>query len=194
MGHVSKHSANGGTEVSVNKPAPARFIGQAKELATDFTTQAKDLVSKKVTERQERSAQALTDLASLLRDKGAELDTEFIGPTLGKVAVQIDRAAEFLSEANVHDMVQSTERFARRQPWLFLGGAFISGFVAARFLKTAATAIKDELVDTDDEFEAADVAPASGRRGQSGAAKSHTKSRAKTSKGGSTGGGGKGTI
>jgi hypothetical protein len=34
-------------------------------------------------------------------------------------------------------MIQEVERFARRQPALFLGGAFTLGLIAARFLKSS---------------------------------------------------------
>jgi hypothetical protein len=50
---------------------------------------------------------------------------------------RVQHAAHYLQNTDVREMVGHTERFARRQPALFLGGAFTLGLVAARFLKSS---------------------------------------------------------
>jgi hypothetical protein len=51
-----------------------------------------------------------------------------------------DRAedlARYLRETDVRQMIGTVENFARRQPLLFLGGAFALGVAASRFIKAA---------------------------------------------------------
>jgi hypothetical protein len=50
---------------------------------------------------------------------------------------QIERFAGYLRNRDVGQMVDDVERFARRQPGLFLGSAFTIGLLAARFLKSS---------------------------------------------------------
>ena len=49
----------------------------------------------------------------------------------------LDRLSGSVRDATVRDIVRATERFARREPLLFLGGAFTLGLFAARFLKSS---------------------------------------------------------
>jgi hypothetical protein len=43
----------------------------------------------------------------------------------------------YIRDHEVRDLISETERLARREPLLFLGGAFAVGFIAARFLKAS---------------------------------------------------------
>ena len=59
-------------------------------------------------------------------------------------AVQIDRAADQLDrfstrlrERNVSELLHDAQQLARRQPALFIGGAFVLGLLGARFLKSS---------------------------------------------------------
>ena len=49
----------------------------------------------------------------------------------------MQRAADYLDRTDSREMMHHTEQFARRQPALFLGGAFGLGLIAARFLKSS---------------------------------------------------------
>jgi len=50
-------------------------------------------------------------------------------------AEQADRLAAYLRETDARQMLNAVEDAARRQPLLFLGGAFVLGVAAARLLK-----------------------------------------------------------
>ena len=43
-----------------------------------------------------------------------------------------------MREKDVQAIVRDVERYAREQPALFLGGAFVLGLLGARFLKSTA--------------------------------------------------------
>jgi hypothetical protein len=125
MGEISKN-------VDVNA-----VLGEAKNLASELGNQAKEKVSKTVGKRWEESAMQLSGIADTLRQKGGELEGSMFAPVVNQAAAQIDRAAEFVMDADVDQVVRSTEGFARREPLLFVGGAFTLGLLVARFFKSA---------------------------------------------------------
>jgi hypothetical protein len=54
-----------------------------------------------------------------------------------QAADQVDNLAAFLNNRDVGDLLQEVEGFARRQPAVFVGGAFALGVLGARFLKSS---------------------------------------------------------
>ena len=52
-------------------------------------------------------------------------------------ATQVDRFSTYVRSTSVREMVNNLERFARQQPTLFVGGAFMLGLLGARFLKSS---------------------------------------------------------
>jgi hypothetical protein len=54
-----------------------------------------------------------------------------------QVADSIDGFSTYLRHTDVGTIVDDAQDFARRQPALFLGGAFLVGTIAARFLKSS---------------------------------------------------------
>lgn len=120
-----------------NQSTPSTVLDQAKTVATNVAEQAKDLISHTVGDQQEKSAGDLGNVAKALRQTSRQLDGNIASPYVGQVADQVDRAAEFLRTANVKEIVGGVESFARREPLLFLGGAFALGILGARFLKSS---------------------------------------------------------
>jgi hypothetical protein len=59
------------------------------------------------------------------------------GTYIRKAAVQVENAADALRKGDFNDLVQGAQRFARDQPTAFFGLAFLAGFGAVRFLKSA---------------------------------------------------------
>ena len=55
----------------------------------------------------------------------------------GQVADRVERVADMLRNSTMDDMVGQVERFARRQPEVFVGAAFAMGFLFARFVKSS---------------------------------------------------------
>lgn len=109
----------------------------AKELASDVVDRAKDLASEQVTERREKSAGEIGKLARALHQTSEELGDTMAAPYVDKAADMLDRLSTSVRDGSLRDAVRATERFARREPLLFLGGTFILGVLAARFLKSS---------------------------------------------------------
>src|SRR5690606_33979901 len=57
---------------------------------------------------------------------------------------QVDSLASFLDNQDVAELVDNAEDLARRQPAVFVGGAFALGVLGGRFLRSS----RRELVDT----------------------------------------------
>jgi len=78
-------------------------------------------------------AQALTGSVQQLRDQNQSLPGDYVERAGG----QIRRASEYLRNTSTDDLVRNAEDMARRQPAVFLGGAFVLGFLAARLVKSS---------------------------------------------------------
>ena len=66
-----------------------------------------------------------------------ETDQPQIADFASTAADQAEALAAYLRETDVRQMIDNVENFARRQPLLFVGGAFLLGMVTSRFIKAA---------------------------------------------------------
>jgi len=92
-----------------------------------------------VEQRKTTAAESLGNVAGALREAAQKLE-EGAGPLgsyAGGAADQVDKVARYLREKDLQALARDTETFARRHPEVFLGGAFLAGVLAARFLKSS---------------------------------------------------------
>lgn len=115
-------------------------VGQVQETAGQVVDQAKQTATAQAQSQKDRAAQSIGTVAQALRQTGQELR----GQEQGAVAQYVDRAADqverfsgFLQNRDVGQIVNDVERYARRNPTMFVGGAFALGLLAARFLKSS---------------------------------------------------------
>lgn len=78
-------------------------------------------------------ARAVRQTTQPLRDAKQETIAHYVEQAAG----QLDRLSNTLKEKNVSDLVDDAQRFARRNPAIFIGSAFALGLVAARFFKSS---------------------------------------------------------
>jgi hypothetical protein len=81
-------------------------------------------------------AQAVRQSTQQLRDQKHDTIAQYVE----KAAEQLDRFSNRLREKDVSELVEDVQRFARRQPALFIGAAFAAGLLGARFLKSSSDA------------------------------------------------------
>jgi hypothetical protein len=81
-------------------------------------------------------AQAVRQTAQPLRDNQQDVIAQYAE----KAADQIERLSAQLRDKDVSELVSDAQRFARRQPAVFIGAAFALGIVTARFLKSSGSA------------------------------------------------------
>lgn len=133
------------SEASSGGASGQKVASEAKEVASNVADQARQMVTSTVTRRTERSAQDISQVARALRQSKDQLAGNFAAPYVDRAADQLDRLASYVRDADARDMVRGVERFARREPLLFLGGAFALGMLGARFLKSSAQELGSEM-------------------------------------------------
>lgn len=135
-------TTTGGTQggAEAGHSTTREMTDKAKETAGQVVEQAGQQVSSRIAVQKDRAAQGLGTMAHALRQTGDQLrDQDQIGMTdyINRAASQVERLGDYLRQKEVRELVDDVERYARRQPALFLGGAFLAGLLAARFLKSS---------------------------------------------------------
>jgi hypothetical protein len=78
-------------------------------------------------------AQAVRQSTQQLRDQKHDTIAQYVD----QAAAQLERFSKTLKEKNVNELLDDAQRFARRNPALFVGGAFALGLLSARFFKSS---------------------------------------------------------
>jgi hypothetical protein len=119
----------------------ASATDSAREAISGAATQAGAKVVSGLNSQKAKAADGLGCVAQALRRSGEQLRTQDpstpVQHYVSSAADQVERLSGYLRESSVSDMVNGLEQFARRQPALFIGGAFMLGLLGARFLKSS---------------------------------------------------------
>ena len=116
--------------------AADRTKEQVHELADTAQTQVRSMAA----ERKGQAASQLSGIAEAFRNSSQALhdqDQDAVARYTEQAADKLEYLAHYIQERNVDELLGDTERFARQQPELFLGGAFALGLLAARFFKSS---------------------------------------------------------
>lgn len=119
------------------------IVEDAKHVASEVAGQAKQQVSTKIEGQKDKAAQGLSSVATALRQTSESLkEQDQLGVTqyFEGFADQVERLSDYVLSSNVGQLVEEAEGFARREPAIFLGSAFLLGLVGARFLKSSTPA------------------------------------------------------
>lgn len=112
---------------------------KAEQTASTLVDQASQVAQTQVTTQKDRAAETLGFVAQSIRDAGSGMREQ--QPQIASLAEQaagrVEDVSSYIRDHEVGDLIGETERLARREPLLFLGGAFAIGFIAARFLKAS---------------------------------------------------------
>jgi ElaB/YqjD/DUF883 family membrane-anchored ribosome-binding protein len=119
---------------------------QVKERVQDVAQQAKgetreqlrkqiDTRSTEAGEQVRSTAHAVRRASAQLREEGQETPAKVVD----QAADRAERLGTYLTEADGGRILRDVEDFARRQPWLFVGGSAVVGFFASRFMKASSS-------------------------------------------------------
>ncbi|MCR9108870.1 hypothetical protein [Marivita sp. XM-24bin2] len=122
-------------------PNTQSTIHTAKERATKLANDATDHVSAAAQQQAEQARSEAIDTAestaSAADAAGDEFDSDSLqAAALNQISAQISSVAAQLRDKPVDEMADDVAVFARKNPLLFLGGAALLGFAAARFIKS----------------------------------------------------------
>jgi hypothetical protein len=118
--------------------------GHANDVSSSTTAGVLGSIQQRVTsrvdEQKNRAADGLGGIADVIRTAGNELRTEneALASYVDMASDQMRRFANHIRERGTADMLDDVNRFARRNPAVFIGGAFLIGIGLARFLKASA--------------------------------------------------------
>lgn len=141
---------NIGSAVTGDKEAAKQVVSQTREKAGQAVGIAYEKVSEqassKINEQKSTLAQGLSSVANNLREvekntQNSEAKDLPIAGVTGKysasLAGQIEQLAGYVDKKEFSEMVRDLEGFARRNPAVFIGGAFAAGLLLARFIKSS---------------------------------------------------------
>ncbi len=94
----------------------------------------------------DQAATGVERVAGSIRRVSADMETQQpqIAEFASTAADQAEALAGYLRENDVRQIIGNVEDFARRQPLLFIGGAFLLGMATSRFIKAAGGHNQDE--------------------------------------------------
>lgn len=131
-GRSARSSADEGDSILSSQP---------RQVASGLAEEATRSAERQLTGGKDRAAQVIGQLAEALRHTGATMssgtDMPMLNDYLGRAASKVDGLSDYLQEKSLTDVVGDVERFARRDPVLFLGSAFLIGLLGGRFLRSA---------------------------------------------------------
>ena len=114
--------------------------GKATQLASEAQQKASEQVKSGASRGKDQAAQTLSGVAQSLRLSSQQLreqDQAGVSRYAEQAADQVERLSNYLQNTDVNEIVDRIEELARRQPAVFLGGAFTLGLLGARFLKSS---------------------------------------------------------
>ena len=122
------------------KSAAADLKASATDAARGFKDDATDAAEQRARQGKRAATGALGDVAEALHAASEELrdhDRDQFAQYADRAADQVEQFVGSVRDKSVGELLDEAERFARRDPGLFIGGAFLLGVFGARFLKAS---------------------------------------------------------
>lgn len=114
---------------------------ETAQRAGQLAERAKETGLQQANTQMTRVADTIQSAAGAIRRAGSDMGEQ--QPAIQNVATTVAERAEqfsqYLRQTDAREILHNAEDFARRQPLLVVGGAFVVGLLAARFLKASAT-------------------------------------------------------
>jgi hypothetical protein len=111
----------------------------AGESVSHLAERATDLGIQQADRGRETAANGIEKVAQSIRRVSTDMQTE--QPQIADVAMtaadQAEKVAQYLRQTDARQLIGNVEDVARKQPLLFIGGAFLLGVAASRFIKAA---------------------------------------------------------
>ncbi len=138
-------ASQSGSVTDAAKDTFAQVKDSAGTVATEAIGQVKDKASSVLDEQKTNLASGVASVADSIRQVGENLGNAgednqiaaFAGKYGENIASQIEKFSSYVDDKEIKELLRDVEQFARRNPLLFVGGAFTLGIFAARFLKSS---------------------------------------------------------
>lgn len=136
------------------KDAYNQVKGVAGSVAGQALGQVQEKAGSAIDAQKQNLTEGLTSVASSIRSLGDNLRGSDQAPAIATVAArysdtvadQVEQLARYFQTRDLRDLSRDVQGFARRNPTVFVAGAFTLGLLAARFVKSSP---RQELVTRD---------------------------------------------
>ena len=105
----------------------------------------RDSATSQISSQKDRATEGLGSLARAVRQSTQSLRDNQQDTIAQYVEQAADRIEEFsgrLRDRDLGELLRDADQFARRQPAVFIGAAFVVGVLTARFLKSSRTGVE----------------------------------------------------
>jgi ElaB/YqjD/DUF883 family membrane-anchored ribosome-binding protein len=134
------------TGVTDERTASQSATEQVKERVQDVAGQAKgqtrEQLRNQINQRSTQAGEHVSSAADAMRRTSEQLRTEgkdSVAKVFDGVANRSEKLGSYLTRADGDQILRDVEEIARRQPWLFVGGSAVAGFLASRFVKASSS-------------------------------------------------------
>ena len=113
------------------------------EQASELVQQAKENSREFIQERKGLLANELGNVSGAIRrtaDKLEDSDNALLAGYVDTAAKRLEDVSRYIESHDLGDLAEDIGELARRQPVLFVGGMFLAGLAAGRFVKSSSGA------------------------------------------------------
>ena len=162
-GPASSGSSGNTDPVDAAKDTARTLVDQAKSTAGTAYEAVTDKATSKLEEQKSTVAGGLTSVAEGVRSLSSNLNrstehnplADYTAQYSDVAARKLEEVAKYFENTDVKGMARDFQGFARRNPAMFLGGAFALGMLAARFLKSTPPHLQSDFrTDVDHQLPA----------------------------------------
>jgi hypothetical protein len=121
-------------------PEPTEVKEQVQQKLGDIKEQVAGQATGRLEDQKTAASSGIGSVAHAFRQTGHTLrgqEQEGVAQYVEQAADRLEQFSHYLGEHDLRELARDAEQFARREPALFLGGAFAIGMLAARFLKSS---------------------------------------------------------
>ena len=167
MPPAATHTSDAGTGSGAPNEGAKTLMDQAKSTAGEAYDKVAEKATSTLEEKKAGFTDGLTTVAYSIRKAGDSLNnskdqsyvTEYSAHYADAAAQKLEQTARYFQNNDLKGMARDAEDYARRNPAIFLGGAFVLGVLAARFFKSSPvpppTSIGQASIGTDHQLEQA---------------------------------------
>lgn len=122
------------------KTQVGELTSQAKAKVGELTSQATDKVKEQLDTQKDKATEGLTTITDVIRQTATTLEEKGQTPIANAVtgiAGQVENFSDYLQGKSIDELAEDVTAYAKQNPQLFVGGAFLLGIGLARFLKSS---------------------------------------------------------
>lgn len=123
-----------GSVIAPAQQKTGEIISQVQQQAVSRLDQQKDHAAGGLS----AVAESLRETGQQLRDKDQGVVAQYASQYTEAAAGQVEKVSGYLQGRDVNQLISEVEDFARREPAIFVAGAFLLGLASARFLRVPA--------------------------------------------------------